>query len=173
MRCHSSPHEQTTVDLCRNTPARLGKKFLQAETTTERPRAIVHSCKWGVYHGRLDYFHGKYLDAGSADQMNHLARTKRLPLDIAPTFHSGQVTLSVFFGDEPLPNTTVWIWAPGGKETKQTTDDSGKIALGNLTSGTYSFAVVHTLKNRSGEFKGEAYQGIMHGTTCSFRWPLD
>jgi hypothetical protein len=166
------PGNQDEVSLNLKEVTRLGKKFLQTETTTKRPRAIVHSCKWGVYKGRLDYFHGKYLDVATADQLDNLARTDKLPLDISPAIQSAQITLTVHFEDKPLPNKTVWIWSPDGKETKRKTDAAGKITLGQPVSGTYSFATIHTLEDPSGEFEGESYQGIMHGTTCSFRWPM-
>jgi hypothetical protein len=151
---------------------RLGKKFLQTKTETEGPRAIVHSCKWGVYHGRLDYFHGKYLDVSSVQQLDRLARTPELPLDISPAVQSDKVTITVFFKDKPLANATAWIWMPGGKEMKQTTDAAGKITISNLAPGTYAFATIHVLEDPSGEFEGERFQGVMHGTTCSFRWPI-
>ena len=87
---------------------RLGKKFLQAETTTEGPRAVVHSCKWGVYKGRLDYFYGKYLDVSSVRQFSRLARTPKLPLDISPAIHTGEVKITVFFKDNTL-HTALYI----------------------------------------------------------------
>ena len=151
---------------------RLGKKFLQAETTTESPRAVVHSCKWGVYKGRFDYFYGKYLDVSSVEQLGHLARTSKLPLDISPAIESGEVKVTVFFKDKPLAKTAVWIWSPDGKETKLTTDTDGTITVKSLALGIYSFAAIHTLQDPSGEFEGTPYKGVMHGTTCSFRWPI-
>ena len=152
---------------------RLGKKFLQAETTTNRPRAVIHSCKWGVYKGRLDYFYGKYLDVSSVRQFSRLARTPKLPLDISPAIESGDVKVTVFFKDKPLAKAAVWIWTPDGKESKQTTDADGTLSLKSLVPGTYSFATLHILEDPAGEFEGESYRGVMHGTTCSFRWPVE
>lgn len=166
------PNEEQVVSLSLKEVTRLGKKFLQTETETKSPRAVVHSCKWGVYKGRLDYFYGKYLDVTSADRLDRLARTPKLPLDISPSAHSRELKITIFFEDKPLPKTVVWIWAPNGTETKRTTDESGTIALGNLLPGMYSFAAIHILKNPTGEFEGEPYKGMMHGTTCSFRWPI-
>jgi hypothetical protein len=165
-------NEEKEISLSLKEVTRLGKKFLQTETNTESPRAVVHSCKWGVYKGRLDYFYGKYLDVSSVEQLSHLARTPKLPLDISPAIESGEVTITVLFQDKPLVKTVVWIWTPDGKERKQTTDAAGTITLRNLVPGTYSFATIHVLENPAGEFEGEPYKGVMHGTTCSFRWPI-
>jgi hypothetical protein len=166
------PSEEQVVSLRLREVTRLGKKFLQAETETDSPRAVVHSCKWGVYKGRLDYFHGKYLDVSSAEEMSRLARTSKLPLDIAPNIQPSRVTITVYFGNKPLAENVVWIWTPNGKETKKTTDATGTITLSNPLPGIYSFATLHTLENPAGEFEGEPYKGVMHGTTCSFRWPI-
>jgi hypothetical protein len=106
------------------------------------------------------------------EQFSQLARTPKLPLDISPTNESGEVRITVFFQDRPLVKTAVWIWTPDGKETKQTTDAAGTITLRNLVSRTYSFAAIHILENPAGEFEGDPYKGVMHGTTCSFRWPI-
>jgi hypothetical protein len=166
------PSEQRVMSLSLQEVTRLGKKFLQAETETDSPRAVVHSCKWGVYKGRLDYFHGKYLDVSSAEQLSRLARTPKLPLDISPAIESGEVKITVFFKDKPLAKTAVWRWTPGGKETKLLTDADGTITVESLAPGIHSFAALHILEDPSGEFEGEPYKGVMHGTTCSFRWPI-
>ena len=166
-------NEEALVPLRLKEVSRLGKKFLQAETTTESPRAVVHSCKWGVYNGRLDYFYGKYLDVSSVEQLSHLARTSKLPLDISPAMESGEVKVTVYFKDKPVANTAVWIWSPDGKEAKLVTDTDGTITVKSLAPGIYSFAAIHVLEDPSGEFQGEPYKGVMHGTTCSFRLPIE
>jgi hypothetical protein len=165
-------NEDKLVPVTLKEATRLGKKFLQGETATESPRAIVHSCKWGVYKGRLDYFYGKYLDVSSAEELSQLARTSQLPLDISPAIESGEVKVTVLFENKPLVKAAVWIWSPDGKETKLTTDTDGKFTVKNLAPGIYSFAAIHILKDASGEFEGATYKGMMHGTTCSFRWPI-
>ena len=161
---------KVTLKLAEQT--RLGKKFLQTKTDTKGPRAIVHSCKWGVYNGRLDYFHGKYLDVSSKDEAAEFARTAELPLDLVPSFDGDALLITVKFKDKPLAKTRVSIWAPGSKETKQSTDSGGVITVPNPKKGTWSFSAVHTLKDPKGEFNGESYQGVMHGTTVSLRLPL-
>jgi hypothetical protein len=64
------PLDEKVVPLRVKEVTRLGKKFLQAETTTESPRAVVHSCKWGVYKG-----HSLDLDSGwQGDKANNRRR---------------------------------------------------------------------------------------------------
>ena len=162
--------EKVTLELAEQT--RLGKKFLQTKTDSKGPRAIIHSCEWGVYKGRLDYFHGKYLDVTSKDEAARVARTSELPLDLVPSFEGDTLKITVQFNDKPLSKTRVSIWPPGGKETKQTTDESGVIRILAPKPGTWSFSAVHTLPDPAGEFNGEAYKGLMHGTTVSLKLPL-
>ncbi len=162
--------KKITLELAEQT--RLGKKFLQTKTDSQGPRAIVHSCKWGVYKGRLDYFHGKYLDVTSKDEAAKLARTPELPLDLVPSFEGDTLKITVQFNEKPLAKTRVSVWLPGGKETKQTTDEAGAITVSAPKNGTWSFSAVHTLTGPAGEFNGESYKGVMHGTTVSLKLPL-
>ncbi|QDU04461.1 Nickel uptake substrate-specific transmembrane region [Gimesia chilikensis] len=163
-------NEKISLNLKEQT--RLGKKFLQAKTDTKGPRAIIHTCKWGVYKGRLDYFNGKYLNVSSKEEVADLAKTSELKLDLVPSFDGETVKITVLFNDKPLANTRVTIWAPGSKETNNMTDSNGVITVTKPKSGTWSFSAVHTQKHLSGEFNGESYQGVMHGTTVSLKLPL-
>jgi hypothetical protein len=151
---------------------RLGKKFLQTQTETTGPRAIIHSCQWGVYKGRLDYFHGKYLDVDSPQQLDRLAVTEALPLDLVPKIDGSALEVAVVKDGQPVANGKIWIWSPDGKETREPTDPRGRVRIEKPLDGTYSFAAIHTDPEPAGDFKGESYKGIMHGTTVSFRLPL-
>ena len=162
--------EKISLKLAEQT--RLGKKFLQTKTDTRGPRAIVHSCKWGVYKGRLDYFNGKYLDVTSKAEVAQLARTAELSFDLVPSFAGDKLQIKVQFKDKPLAKVRVSIWPPGGKETKQMTNADGVIVVSKPKKGTWSFSAVHTLKGLEGKFDGEAFKGVMHGTTVSLKLPL-
>lgn len=163
---------EETTSLTLKAAERLGKKFLQTQTTTKRPRAVIHSCEWGIYNGRHNFFHGKYLDASSPEELSKLARTPQLPLDLVVTASEEGLSVQVLFEDKPLPNTKVWIWTPGAKETTKTTDAEGRIALTDLKEGLHCFAAVHRIEGAKGEFEGEAYEGLVNGTTVNLRWPL-
>lgn len=163
---------EETANLELTEVARKGKKFLQTQVASGGPRAIVHSCPWGIYHGRLDYFHGKYLEIETAEQLQSLGKEPQLPLDLIPSPRADGIVLTVRFQGEPVVNGTVWVWGPDGKSKKKTTDAAGEVAFEDLVPGTYSFATVHILNQPTGKFQGESYRGIMHGTTCTLKWPL-
>ena len=169
-----TPLEGKTVDLAKlKEKRRLGKRFLQTQTESNGPRAIIHSCKWGVYKGRLDYFHGKYLDVQNAQQLDRLAVTETLPLDLVPKIVGGALQVAVIKDGQPVTGGKIWIWSPDGKETQHPTDDQGRFRIEKPLDGTYSFAALHTDPKPTGDFNGEAYEGVMHGTTVSLRLPLD
>lgn len=151
---------------------RLGKKFLQTRTESAGPRAIVHSCKWGVYKGRLDYFHGKYLDVDSPEQLERVAVTEALPLDLVPKIDSSGLEIAVVKDGKPVADGKIWMWSPDGKESQHPTDEKGRFRIEKPLDGTYSFAAIHTDPEPAGEFNGESYKGVMHGTTVSLRLPL-
>ena len=168
----ASPDGKTVALATLQEKRRLGKKFLQTQTDLKGPRAIIHSCQWGVYKGRLDYFHGKYLDVKNAEQLDRLAVTKALPLDLVPKLNAGALEVAVIKDGQPVANGKIWIWSPDGKETRQPTDDDGRFRIEKPLQGTYSFAAIHTDPDPDGEFQGESYKGVMHGTTVSLRLPL-
>jgi hypothetical protein len=151
---------------------RLGKKFLQTRIETEGPRAIIHSCQWGVYKGRLDFFHGKYLDVDSPEQLDRLAVTEALPLDMVPKIDGSALEVAVVKDGRPIANGKIWIWSPDGKENQRPADDNGRFRIEKPLVGTYSFAAIHTDPEPEGDFQGESYKGVMHGTTVSLRLPL-
>lgn len=151
---------------------RLGKKFLQTQTESEGPRAIIHTCEWGIYKGRMDYFHGKYLDVKSVEQLNKLAVTEELPLDLVPKIDGTALEVAVIKDGQPVVDGKIWVWSPNGKETQHPTDEKGRFRIEKPLAGTYSFAALHVDDEPKGEFKGEPYDGIMHGTTVSLRLPL-
>jgi hypothetical protein len=166
------PGSDEATSLTLKEAERLGKKFLQTETTSERPRAVIHSCEWGIYKGRLNYFHGKYLDASSPELLSKMARTPELPLDLVVTASAEGLSVQVIYEDKPLANKKVWVWMPGAKEATKTTDAEGNIALAGMKEGLYCFAAIHRIDGPKGEFEGDAYEGLMHGTTVNLRWPL-
>ena len=51
-----------------------GSLSLAGSTVVKGPRAIEHSCLFGIYRGRLDYFYGKFLDVAGAEQLETLGR---------------------------------------------------------------------------------------------------
>ncbi len=155
--------------------SRLGKKFLRTETQAQGPRAIIHSCDWGVYKRRLCYFHGKFLDVEDSKQLKTLARTESLPLDLVPMKgDGGALVVQVLFEGSPVSDGKLWTWSPDGKESKLTLDAEGRAMIEATHEGTYSFAYVHKLEGLKGTFNGEKYDdGVTHGTTVNLKWPLE
>lgn len=165
-----SAKKETSLKL--NEVTRNGKKLLHAVTETARPRSIIHSCKWGIYNGRLDYFHGKYLDVSTIEEAKRLTNAPTFPLDFVPSFRSDGLKLRVVFKGKAIANRTVWMWSPSGKQMTRKTDSSGIIRLIDPQPGVWSFATTHTQANLTGKFEGNSYNGVMHGTSFSMRWPI-
>jgi hypothetical protein len=161
-----APHKLSEI-------TRRSTKFLQGETNTSAPRAIEHSCLWGIYHGQLDYFHGKYLDVTTADQARQLGRATDLPLDLVPQATGDTLAVQVLWQGKPQGGVTVHVWPPGGRERKYRANDAGLVTLPKATSGTYSFSTVLRFPDEKGEFAGQSYQGLMHGVTLTIPWPLN
>ena len=80
--------------------------------------------------------------------------------------------VAVIKDGQPVTGGKIWVWSPDGKESQHPTDDRGRFRIEKPLDGTYSFAALHTDPKPTGDFQGDAYEGIMHGTTVSLRLPL-
>jgi hypothetical protein len=112
------------------------------------------------------------LDVKNAEQLDRLAVTEALPLDLVPKIVEGALEVAVIKDGQPVKGGKIWVWSPNGKETQHPVDDRGRFRIDKPLEGTYSFAALHTDPKPTGDFQGEAYEGMMHGTTVSLRLPL-
>jgi hypothetical protein len=97
----------------------------------------------------------------------------------------------LYLSDTPAPHGT--YLAPNVRYMSLTAEDPAVSESATLTSFGIAFNLgrqwllkdivlidawvgpaynFRTLEDPSGEFEGEAYKGVMHGATCSFRWPI-
>ena len=129
---------------------RLGKKFLQTETDTTGPRVVVHSMQVGhLQWPTWTFFHGKYLDASSAEHVKALSRTPRTAARHGPRRgRPGALTVTVLFDSAarwPTPRSRSGRQA--GRRRSKRRMQTGAIELDNLSPGTYSFGTAHTQKD--------------------------
>ena len=102
-----------------------------------------------------------------------VARCRELPLDLVPAIYDGSLSITALFQGKPVANQRISIWPPQGKSFSKKTDAKRRFSkLDKLVAGQYSFATYHTLKDASGKFEGKPYKGMMHGSSCTIRWPL-
>ena len=148
------------------------RTHLQTTTESSSPRLISHSCTWGIYKGRLDHFHGHFIDATSAEEVDSLAKLSTFPLQIIPTVTKNGLKLKVAYEGKSLANTKVWMWTPKRKTMVRKTNAAGIIELSAPETGLWSFAATHTLKNQTGKYNDQPYNGVMYGSTCSIRLPI-
>jgi hypothetical protein len=149
-----------------------GSRFLAGSTQLAGARVIEHSCLFGIYQGRLDFFYGKFLDVGNAEQLESLGQAPKLPLDIVPHLKGTALELKVLWQGELLRNHRSGVVTPVGEEISLQANSEGIITFKPTQPGIYRFWVIRLDDESKGEYQGDKYSGTMHGTTLSLPWPL-
>lgn len=149
-----------------------GIEMLRGTTNVGTPRAVEHTCLWGVYHGRLDYFHGKRLDVATMQEADKLGRSEVIPLDLVPLEAGEKLRVQVLWQGEPHQDAAIFAWTPKGKELKTRPDERGVVEIDVQEPGTYAVSAIATFDGERGRFEEKPYDGLMHGTTLALPCPL-
>ena len=143
--------------------------FVGNSGVTSGSYAIDHTSLYGIYHGQLDFFSGRYIELKNADDLAALAKSPHLPVQIVPVFTDKGILLRVMYFSLPYPNAPIWIVKTDGKEENFTADNKGEFLLGPIKSGIYHINTRIVEKEPAGAFEYEAYKGVMHGSTLILR----
>jgi|GEM_PF-2436644 len=134
--------------------------------------ALNHTSLYGIYHGRLDFFHGKYIDAVDSKNLVNLSKSCDIPFQIIPTLKDGGLLLQVIYFSTPLPRTKISMVKNNGKEEVLKTNNKGEVFFSPKKQGRYHFSALAFENEAAGVFENKAYKGIMHGTTLIIKWPI-
>lgn len=149
-----------------------GARLLEGSTQTTGARVIEHSCLFGIYRGRLDFFYGKYLDIETSGQLEALGRAPEFLLDIVPRLNQMMLKLNVLWKGESLQSYRFGVVTPAEQEISLQADREGIVTFRPTEPGIYGFWVIRLDDGVAGEYQGEQYSGTMHGSTLSLPWPL-
>jgi hypothetical protein len=136
------------------------------------PFAVDHTTLWGIYHGRLDFFHGRYVEATDAKSLAALAESPHLPVQIVPVWTKKGLLLRVMYFSNPRPKADLWLVKSDGTEQSFTADNKGEFLLGAIKPGTYHMSTRVIENEPAGAFEYQAYKGIMHGSTLTIKLPV-
>lgn len=146
-------------------------KFLAGNSgkTVENSYSIDHTSLYGLYNGRLDFFHGRYIEAVNRKSLADLSHSSNLPVQIVPVWTMDGLVLRVMYFSNPRPRADLTLIHKDGSEKNIKANNKGEILLGKVTPGTY-FVCTHIIENEpAGAFEYEAYKGIMHGATLTLK----
>lgn len=139
-----------------------GKKVLDSYS-------IDHTSLYGLYHGRLDFFHGRYIEATSRESLAALSQSSNLPVQIVPVWTDAGLLLKVMYFSNPRPKASLTLFKKDGSEETVKANNKGEVLLGKVMPGTY-FVSTHIIENEpAGAFENQAYKGIMHGATLTIK----
>jgi hypothetical protein len=148
-------------------------KYLVGNTgPTTGSFAVDHTTLWGIYHGRLDFFHGRYIEATDTKGLGALAESPHLPVQIVPEWTEKGLLLRVMYFSNPRPRADLWVVKSDGTEESFTADNKGEFLLGPVAPGVYHINTRVNEKEAAGAFENEAYKGIIHGSTLTINLPV-
>lgn len=151
------------------------KRWLSAKLNHSAPRAIESYGKYGVYRyndgDALLHYYAKYLDANNPNELQKMAYSDNMDLDIVPHYIDGNIELKVLWKGKPVSGGTVHIRASNGFKRNLTADEKGIVRLKIKTGAEYNFRTSFT-ENKSGQDGGKAYSSIRHSATLVMQLPL-
>jgi hypothetical protein len=169
--------EDITPQLLPTEQQRVGEKerWLSAKLTQPGPRAIESYGKYGVYrYGDSDvllHYYARYLDVNKLKDLQRLASSEKMDLDMVPQYDDGDLELKVLWKGKPVSGGTVHIRASNGFKRNLTADAEGIVRLNIKTGAQYNFRVSYT-EDESGRDNNKAYSSIRHIATLVMDLPL-
>ncbi len=147
---------------------------LRAPLPALKTVAVVGQCQYGVLTREVPFLLRYYPKsvAGSVEEINQLAPSGRVALEIMPTFEKDGVSLVLLKNGKPVPKVVFTTIDDDLDNEELTADGEGRVFWKPERTGQYSvYAKVVTPE--SGEIAGKSYQEIREFPTLSFSWPLN
>ncbi len=149
-----------------------GLKYLKGNTGETKPSfSIDHNSLYGIYHGRLDFFYGRYIQVNKVEDFSAFAESPHLPFQIVPVWTEKGLLLRVMFFSNPYPRAEVYLLSPDGSEEKFKTNQRGEVLIPVKKTGNYHFSAFVYEHDAAGVFEYEAFKGIMYGSTLTINLP--
>lgn len=134
---------------------------------------IDHTSLYGIYHGQLDFFHGRYIEATDVKTLADLAESPNVPVQIVPVWTEKGLLVRILYFSTPQPGATIWLVKTDGTEESFTANNKGEFLIGKIEPGTHHVVTRIIEKEPAGAFEYEAYKGVMHGSTLTLKLTKD
>ena len=151
-----------------------GLKYLKGDIGEIKPPfSLDHSSLYGIYHGRLDFFYGRYIQVNKAEELSGLAESPHMPFQIVPVGIENGLLLRVMFFSNPYPRSEVTLLSSDGTEKQFKTNQKGEVLIPINKIGTYHLCAYAFEHDAAGAFEYEAFKGIMYGSTLTINFSKD
>jgi hypothetical protein len=135
--------------------------------------AVVGHCEYGVRPGKIPFLLRHFPKAvdGTADEVNKLEPTDKVPLEIFAHFHKDNVRLTAFHNGKLVPNADFYAVGKGLSNVKFQADSDGSATWKPPHAGRFAvyFSVFTKADGKRGD---EKYGEIRDFATLTFAWPL-
>lgn len=152
------------------------KRWLSGALPSGSPRSVESYGKFGVYrYGKTDvllHYYARYLDVTAHEDLHELSRASHMRLDIVAHDFSDKMRLKVYWGEETVPDRTVYIRGPKGFRKTMKTDENGSVTFKIEGEGRYLFRTNIEL-DEAGKDGDKDYSLIRHHATLTMNLPLE
>jgi len=147
-------------------------KYLGGTTGKIKPPfSLDHKSLYGIYHGRMDFFYGRYIQVNQMEELAGLAESSHLPFQIVPLWNKNKLSLRIMFFSNPYPRAKVSLLSPDGTEKEFVADNKGEVIIPGEPAEIYHFASYAFENDAAGVFEYDAFKGIMYGSTLTLKLP--
>jgi len=157
LRNETSRTKLTTQRL--ETAERIG---LIAPLTAPLPYVLEATQQYGIYGNSLLHYHAKHIRANSANQLNSLAVSADLKLDLVPRLKKESLELTVMWNGKPLPTAELRYSVGNSEAVKAAADKHGRAVLQTEGEGIIAVLANHLDKEPTGQIEGKTYNGVLH-----------
>ncbi|MFT5468821.1 MAG: hypothetical protein ACI8UO_003933 [Verrucomicrobiales bacterium] len=123
-------------------------RWLQGALAESGPRVLESYGRFGVWrYGETDvqlHYCAKHFDSAAAEVLSELGRSKKLELDIVPSWNGDEFQVQVLWRGEPAQGVSIRVRGGGKADLK--TDDEGKAAFTPESAGLFQ---IHTSVDES------------------------
>ena len=165
--------EPTLIDTVEATAP--NQRWLSAMLPASSPRSIDSYGKFGVYrYGKTDvllHYYGRLLEVQSSDDLQTLARSKQLDLDIVPKVAQGEMELTVLWKGKPAAGRSFNVRGPKASIGKFETNASGIVHFPIGDAGIYAVRTSFE-EEKSGKDGDDDYTLIRHNATLRMALPV-
>jgi len=141
---------------------------IEAPLPSGDSRVLEATCTYGLYHSTMLKYYAKHINCQSAAELGKFGPSKKLKLDIVPSYTKAGLKVAVYWQGKPLAGAKLTITDSQDKEQLGTTSPKGTAEFSVPAKGLVSVLTNFDEKKASGEFEGKPYNGISNYATLTF-----
>src|SRR5262249_44674529 len=153
--------------------AHQGDDRLRAVLSPGGSLAVIGHCEYGVLPRKTPFLLRHFPKAvdGTADEINKLQPTDKVPLEVVAMFSPDRVVVKALHNGKPLPGAPFFAVGTGLKDVKFAANEQGEASWQPPRPGRYAI-YTQLFSKVAGKRGDKPYEEIRDFATLTFTWPL-